>query len=75
MYIDTQFLSISLHNHCVESATDITYKGCKMFHQSGVYFLVFFFFKIQQYKCDCSSQFVFFLFLKSLFWNFTLPVE
>lgn len=41
MYIDTQFLSISLHNHCVESATDITYKGCKMFHQSGVYFLVF----------------------------------
>lgn len=42
MYIDTQFLSISLHNHCVESATDITYKGCKMFHQSGVYFLVFF---------------------------------
>lgn len=41
MYIDTQFLSISLHNHCVESATDITYKGCKIFHQSGVYFLVF----------------------------------
>lgn len=36
MYIDMHFISMYLHNHCVESATDITYKVCKMFHQISV---------------------------------------